>query len=165
MKYKKIKEVIDNIIEPSIKFIKRSRNRKTMPFNEIEKIINIFFPKTKHYKREKGFYKNVFIIHSKKRKIVLKIGRSKRHVQKDYITYRSFCKRMGDERRANRYFAKIYWREGLFMLQKYGKKVKIPEKEINRLKKIGSRFGLKDIREANIMKVNNKFKIVDAERK
>ncbi|MBU2614037.1 MAG: hypothetical protein KKG87_00535 [Elusimicrobia bacterium] len=45
MKFKKIKDVVEEIIEPSIKFIKRSRNRGTMPFKDIEKIIKIFFPK------------------------------------------------------------------------------------------------------------------------
>ena len=51
------------------------------------------------------------------------------------------------------------------MLQKYGKKVKVPRKELQKLKDIGKKYGLKDIRESNIMKFGNKFKIVDAERK
>ncbi|MEK7846940.1 MAG: hypothetical protein AAB257_08265 [Nitrospinota bacterium] len=48
------------------------------------------------------------------------------------------------------------------MLQKYGEKVKVQNKEIERLKKV---TGLKDVREANIMKFGKQFKIVDAERK
>lgn len=51
------------------------------------------------------------------------------------------------------------------MLQKYGKEVAVPSKELKRLKEFGERFGLKDIREANIMKFGNNFKIIDAERK
>ncbi|MFH1072461.1 MAG: hypothetical protein V1743_03455 [Nanoarchaeota archaeon] len=51
------------------------------------------------------------------------------------------------------------------MLQKYGKKVKVPAKELEKLKLVGNKYDLKDIREANIMKFDNKFKIVDAERK
>jgi len=81
-------------------------------------------------------------------------------MRKDWITYQKIPSNV-----RNRYFAKIYWRSGLFMLQKYGKKTKVPKGEISRLKEIGGKYDLKDIREANIMKVDGKFKIVDAERR
>lgn len=160
MRHKKIHNSVINILESSISFIKKSRKRKSMPFKDVEKIINIFFPRTKNHKIGKGFFKHVFVINSGKKKLALKIGRSKRHIQKDYTTYRSLPLNI-----RNRYFAKIYWRKDLFMLQKYGKKVKIPKKELEKLKNIGIKHKLKDIREANVMKFNNKFKIVDAERK
>ena len=160
MRYKKIRELVEKIIDPAIYFIKRSRKRRTMPFKEIEAILKICFPKTKYSKTGKGFFKHVFVIYSDKRKLVLKIGRSRKHIRKDHTTYLSL-----PENIRNRYFAKIYWEYGLFMLQKYGKKVKVPPKELERLKEIGKEYRLKDIREANIMKIDNKFKIVDAERK
>ena len=160
MRYKKINDLVEKIIEPSIRFIKKSRQRKSMPYKDIEAIIKIFFPRTKHHKTGKGFFKHVFVIYSSKKKVALKIGRSKKHISKDCKTYLSLPKSI-----RNRYFAKIYWQNGLFMLQKYGKKVKVPKEESDRLKKVGAKFRLKDIREANIMKVDNKFKIVDAERK
>jgi len=159
MKYKKIYDVVKKIIEPAIQHIKRSRKRGTMPFKEIETILKICFPKTRYHKTGKGFFKHVFVIHSDTKKLVLKIGRSKKHLRKDYTTYNSLPKSI-----RNRYFAKIYWRYGLFMLQKYGKEVRVPAKELERLKKIGRKYRLKDIREANIMKIDNKLKIVDAER-
>ena len=37
-------------------------------------------------------------------------------------------------------------------------------KEYKGLKAIGNKYGLKDVRNSNIMKFNNKFEIVDAER-
>lgn len=160
MRHKKIHDLVAKILEPSIYFIKKSRKRESMPFKEIEKIINIFFPRTRYYETGKGFFKHVFVIHSSKRKLVLKIGRSKKHIRKDFTTYNHLPSNI-----RNRYFAKIYWRRGLFMLQKYGKKVKVPAKELEKLKSIGNKYGLKDIREANIMKFDNKFKIVDAERR
>ncbi len=92
------------------------------------------------------------------------MGRKKKDVRKDYFTYKRLCDR-ANPRRANEHFAKIYWRTGLFMLQKYGKEVAVPPKELKRLKEFGERFGLKDIREANIMKFGSTFKIIDAERK
>jgi len=160
MRHKKIREEAVGILEDIIRYIKKSRKRKSMPFKEIETIIRILFPRTKHYKGGKGFFKHVFVIHSSKRKLVLKVGRSNKHLRKDFTTYLTAVKRGG-----GRYFAKIYWRQGLFMLQKYGKKTKVPPKELKKLKEIGKKCGLKDIRKANIMKFGKKFKIVDAERR
>jgi len=51
-----------------------------MPYRDIETILRIF---TKLRPTGKGFFKRVFVIHSHKRKLVLKIGRSKRHIRKD----------------------------------------------------------------------------------
>lgn len=166
MRHKKIKDNVVTILEDIILYIKRDRKRKNMPFKEIKTIMGILFPKTKSYnekneKKLKGFYKHVFVIYSKNGKLTLKIGRSNKDIRKDHTTYTQLCKRLG-ENKANRCFAKIYWRHGLFMLQKYGKKVEVPDKEIERLKEI---TGLKDVRKANIMKFDSKFKIVDAERK
>ena len=164
MRYKKIKSLVEEVVEPSVDFIKRSRRRTTTPFKETEAFLKIFFPRTKHEQTKKGFFKHVFAIHSSTRKLVLKMGRRRKDIRKDYVTYKQLCNRAGS-RRANEHFAKIYWKTGLFMLQKYGKKVAVPPMEINRLKVFGERFGLKDIREANVMKFGNNFKIIDAERK
>jgi hypothetical protein len=164
MRYKKIKSLVENVVEPSVEFIKRSRGRTTTPFKEIEAILKIFFPHTKHEESKKGFFKHVFIIHSSRRRLVLKMGRKRKDIRKDYVTYKQLCNRAGS-RRANEHFAKIYWRTRLFMLQKYGKQVVVPTRERKRLKEFGDKFDLKDTRDANIMKFGNRFKIVDAERK
>jgi hypothetical protein len=168
MRHKKIKEEAVGLLKEFINYIKKSRKRGTMPFNELKTIIMILFPKTKSVNNKlhkkglnRGFYKHVFIIYSGRKKLVLKIGRKNRHIQKDYTTYTQLCKRLG-EKKANTYFAKIYWRDGLFLLQKYGKKVNVPDKIIQKLK---DETGLKDVRQANVMKFGNKYKIVDAERK
>lgn len=159
-RYRKVFDLVVAVIEPSIGVIKRARKRNTMPFKEIEKLLKVFFPKTKHIKSAKGFYKHVFVIHSDKRKLALKIGRSKRNIKKDVATYESLPANI-----RNRYFAKIYWRHNLFMLQKYGKSSAVPDRVERELKKIGLKYGLRDIRKANIMKFGNTFKIVDAERR
>jgi hypothetical protein len=160
MKHKKIKRLAERVIKLAIQFIKKSRQRKSMPFKDLEAILKIFFPKTKHHKTGKGFFKHVFIIHSNKKKLVLKIGRREKDIRKDYATYLSLPKSV-----RNIYFAKIYWIDGLFMLQKYGKATKVPDNEFKRLREFGAKYGLKDVRTANIMKFGKIFKIVDAERK
>lgn len=168
MRYKKIKDLVEKVIKPSIKFIKNSKKSKRMPFKEIRLMLNIFYPKTKEENQKKqkryGKYKHVFIIHSGKTRLALKIGRRVKYTQKDYTTYTRLVKNLG-KKKTNQYFAKIYWRDGLFMLQKYGKKVKVPKNEKEKLDDIGEKYGLKDVREANIMKFGKQFKIVDAERK
>ncbi len=161
MKHKKIKNFVKTL-EPLVLFIKKSRKRKKMPFKEIEAMLKILFPKTKHYPTGKGYFKRVFTIHDGKRKFVLKMG-SKKHIRKDWITYSRLKKNFG-EKKAHAYFAKIYWREGLFMLQKYGKKVKISDQKHQEFKEKGKSYGLIDIKKANIMKVDGKLKVVDAER-
>ena len=160
IRYRKIFDLVVKVIEPSIGIIKRARKIETMPFKDIEKLINIFFPKTKHFETAKGFYKHVFVIHSDKKKLVLKIGRSRKDMRKDFVTYKKLPASI-----RNRYFAKIYWRRNLFMLQKYGKIVRVPDKTEAALKSIGNKYGLKDVRKANILKFGKNFKIVDAERR
>jgi len=160
-RYSKIKKLVEEIIEPSIKSIKKFRGINVTPHKDIEGLLNIFFPKTKYHESKKGFFKHVYIIHSSKKKLVLKEG-SRKAIRKDYTTY----KRIPGKVR-NRVFAKIYWRskDGKFMLQKYGKRVKVPKNQLEKLKQVGNEYNLKDIREANVMKFGNKFKIVDAERR
>jgi len=164
-RYPKIKKFVKTVIEPSIVFIKKNRKKQNTPFKEIESILNIFFPGTKHISSGAGAFKRVFIIHTpNKKKLALKISRRRSYMRKDYTTYKNFIKRIGANI-GHRNYAKIYWRTDFTMLQKFGKAVKVPEEEIQRLKQLGKEYGLKDIREKNIMKVDGKFKIVDAERK
>jgi hypothetical protein len=39
MRYKKIKSFVENVVEPSVEVMKRSRGRTTTPFKEIEAIL------------------------------------------------------------------------------------------------------------------------------
>ena len=161
IRYNKIFSLVNDFIEPSIRKIQRARKIKTIPHKDIEKLLNIFFPRTKYISSNKGFFKHVFIIHSEIKSLVLKEGKSK-DIRKDYNTYKRIPKNV-----RNCYFAKIYWRSngGRFMLQKYGKEVGIPKDELMRLKEIGKKYGLKDVREDNIRKFGDKLKIIDAERR
>ena len=117
MRYKKIKTLVEQVVEPSVDFIKRSRGRTTMPFRETEAILKVFFPRTKYEDSKNGYFKHVFIIHSSSRRLVLKMGRKRKDIRKDYFTYKQLCDR-ANPRQANEHFAKIYWRTGLFMPKK-----------------------------------------------
>jgi len=159
-RYSTILRLTDEFLEPSIGLIKRFKHRKTTSHKDLEAMIKMFFPRTKHMRSSRGYFKRVYIIHSHKTPLVLKEGKRK-DIRKDYNTYLSL-----PEEVRNRYFAKIYWRSkgGKFMLQKYGKRKEVPDYIHEKLKYIGKNYNLKDVRKENIMYFKNGYKIVDAER-
>jgi len=164
VRYKKTRNFIIHVLKPLIEHMKKIRGRKTMPWKELEPIFKILYPNTRYEKVAKGAFKHVFIIHTAKRRLTLKIAKNAKDIKKDYATYASLKKSLS-ERAVHRNYAKIYWAEDIFMLQKWGEKVIVSENEYKRLKKWGKQHGLKDVRKDNIMKVDGKFKIVDAERR
>jgi len=160
-KYRKTLKVVDEILEPSIDLIQKSRKTQTVPYKEIEAIINVFFPKTAHINSSGGFIKQVYIIHSHKKLLALKLG-ERADIKRDYNVYLSLPRSL-----RNRYFAEIYWRSagGRFILQEFGEKKQIPGKELKRLQEIGHKFELKDVRAANVMAFDGAYKIIDADSK
>ena len=136
MRYRKIKTLVDEVLQPSVHFIKRSRKRTNMPYKQLKQILAVFFPKTRDVGSGHGFFKHVFIIYFQRRKLALKVGRNKRDIQKDHTTYTRLCRRRGTKS-ANRHFAKIYWASGIFVLQKYGRRVAVPEKQLEKLREFG----------------------------
>jgi hypothetical protein len=131
----------------------RSRGRESFPHALVEQILPLLFRGSRYEGR--GAYKTVFRIKSRnaKRILVLKAG-GRRSVRRDMKTYHEL--RPGIR---NRYFARIYWHTRYFVLQKYGKGVKVPKDIVRELKQ---KTGLRDVRAANIRKVESKFKVVDA---
>jgi hypothetical protein len=132
------------------------RRRKTFPHLAVRMIIKLLFPKWSYGGR--GAFKTVYKVQSTKRKLVLKVANSKR-IKTDFETYRSIPPSV-----RNRHFAKIYWHTKYIMLQKYGRKTRIPISELKKLKDVGKRYGLSDVRPDNIRRLNSHFKIVDATR-
>lgn len=163
MRYKKIHDFAIEVLKPVIEHLKKIKKTNRMPWKELEAIFKILYPDTKYKKVAKGYFKHVFVIHTDRKWFALKIGRNAKDIKKDYITYISLKKSLS-ERAVHRNYAKIYWAEDIFMLQKWGKRTAVTKNELNRLRKWGKSHGIKDVREANIMKVEGKFKIVDAER-
>jgi hypothetical protein len=159
MRYKRIQNFAMGILKPIIVHLKRIKKTNRMPWKEIEAILKILYPNTKYEKVAAGYYKHVFVIHTDTRWFALKIGRRPEHIRKDFKTYNDL-----PQKSRNRNYAKIYWAKDIFMLQKWGERVDVPPDEVKRLKEWGRKWGLKDIRPANIMKVDGRFKIIDAEK-
>jgi hypothetical protein len=150
------KKIHDNLllIDKFVELYRRTRKTSKLPRKEIKILVEFLFEGSKYL--DSGAYKNVYQINSRKRKLALKIGREE-YIKDDMESYGKLPKRI-----RNRYFAKIYWHTKFCLIQKFGKKSKIPPEEIKKLKIIGRKYGLADIRKANILKVDGRFKIVDA---
>src|SRR5260370_30727501 len=95
MRHKKIKELVEGVLQPSVDFIRKSRNRSNMPYKEMRNVLAVFFPKTKHAGHGKGFFKQVFAIHFGKNKLALKMGRRMKDIRKDYTTNTQLRRRPG----------------------------------------------------------------------
>jgi len=154
MRHKKIRKTAE-FIEEFIKMYRKARHRKkTLPRRVVRELIRMLFPISKPL--GKGFYKDVYWVRSAERQLVLKFGREKA-IKNDIRVYKSVPKSI-----QNRFFAKIYWGTPHFLLQKYGKKVKVSDKVLKQLKREGKKYCLTDIRRDNIRKVDGHFKVVDA---
>ena len=147
---KKRAELIDLIID----HYNHVRKRKNFPKKIVEDVVRLMFPISNFEGR--GAFKEVHAIRSKAYRRVLKISNG-RSTRRDWKAYQRLPANI-----RNRYFAKIYWNTKYCQLQKFGRKAKIPKAELMKLKLIGKKYGLTDIRPQNVRKVDGRFKIVDA---
>lgn len=143
-------EIIDLVIE----HYNKARKRKNFPRKIVEDLVRLVFPISNFEGR--GAFKEVHKIRSRAFKRVLKVSNDE-STRRDWKAYQRLPKNI-----RNRYFAKIYWSTKYCQLQKFGKDVKVPKDELRKLKAIGNRYGLTDIRPANVRKIDGHFKIVDA---
>lgn len=142
------------LIDKFVEFYLKARKRKTFPHKEVGQLIGLLFPGSR--KLGRGAFKTVYRVSSTARDLALKISRED-SVTKDIEVYNRLPSNI-----RNRCFAKIYWHTRFCLLQKYGKAVTIPPQELEILKEKGTRYGLTDVRVANVRKVEGRFKIVDA---
>jgi len=151
---KKRAELVDLVIH----HYKRARYLKNFPKKIVAGVVGLMFPHSNFEGR--GFFKEVHSIHSRARKLVLKLSNAK-STRRDWKVYQRLPAGI-----RNRYFAKIYWHTKYCLLQKYGEKVDASKPEVKReVKKLRERvkkYGLRDIKTANVRKVEGRFKIVDA---
>lgn len=141
-------------IDQLIDYYKHARKRSNFPHRIIEQVIHLLFPSSHHLGR--GFFKTVHYIPSRAKDLAIKTASTK-SIRSDMRVYKRLPKNI-----RNRYFAKIYWNTKYCILQKYGKKVRVPEKDILKLKRVAKKYGLTDVRQDNIRKIDGVFKIIDA---
>lgn len=149
-KLKQRAEILDLIIDHYIK----ARNRKNFPRKIVAELVRLIFPDSSFQGR--GFFKEVHAIRSPAHTRVLKLS-NKKSTARDWRLYNRLP---GSSR--NHYFAKIYWRTKYCLLQKYGRKAKVPKAQLEKLRAFGRKNHLTDIKSDNIRKIDGRFKIVDA---
>lgn len=142
------------LIDAFTRAYRRERKRNTFPHKPVRILVELLFPS---WKREgRGAHKHVYKVTSTRRQLVLKVGR-RRSIIRDIKAYRRIP---ASER--NQLFAKIYWHTHHCLLQKYGEKPKVSRVELKRLRSDAKRYGLRDVRLANVRNVGGALRIVDA---
>jgi hypothetical protein len=142
------------LLDKFIDFYIKAKKRVNFPHKVVKNIVCLLFPNARY--EGKGAFKTVHHISTRSRELILKFSMEK-NIKKDFEAYTSLPPSI-----RNRYFAKIYWSTKYCLLQKYGKKAKVPDDKLQQLKIVAKKYGLSDVRVANIRKVNGNFKIVDA---
>lgn len=108
------------------------------------------------YVKSFGWHKIVFGIHSLDQEIVLKVG-AKKSIENDHRAYNRV-----PENQRHQLFAKIFWHTKYCLLQQPGSPAKVSQKELDNLSGIGYNYGIFDIKADNLMRIDGKLKIIDA---
>lgn len=125
-----------------------------IPQPQLKELVLKNFPDL--YVRDVGWHKIVFGIHSADQKIVIKIG-TKKSIENDHRAYRRVPESM-----RHQVFARIFWHTKYCLLQEYGFPAKVNVGELTRLRQIVYRYGIFDIKEENLKRINGELKIIDA---
>lgn len=143
------------LIDGLVDRYKRGRKRRTFPHREVKTIMHLAIPGCVYTGR--GAFKTVHKVSTRTRDLVLKTSNPK-NIRADVRAYLRLPPTI-----RNRYFAKIYWWTKYCLLQKFGRMTSnIPDDAMRRLRDVGRRHGLTDIRPANVRRVDGQYKIVDA---
>ncbi len=122
--------------------------------DELEPLILSLFPD--FYVANAGWHKVVFGICSEDNKIVLKIG-TRKNIEYDHRVYKAV-----PENVRHRFFARIFWHTKYCLLQEYGSPAHVTPTQLARLRRIVYKYGIFDVKEANIKLVDGQLKIIDA---
>ena len=152
-KIHKLAVFLDSVIDA----YKKARGRKSFPHEVVKQLLPLLFPRSSY--KGKGWYKSAHKISTRARDLVLKTADAK-YIRRDYAIFSGIS-----GRGRNRDFAKVYWATKYCMLQKYGKRRRVPHTELLRLRQEARKRHLGDVREDNIRFVEGGFKIVDASRR
>jgi hypothetical protein len=120
---------------------------------ELKKLILNTFPE--FYVKDVGWHKIVLGIRGVDKKIVLKVG-TKKIIENDHRAYKLFPENM-----RHQLFARIFWHTKYCLLQEYGFSAHVTQEELTHLRKIVYKYGIFDVKEENLKRINGKLKIID----
>jgi hypothetical protein len=121
---------------------------------QLQTIVTAVYPD--FYVESCGWHKIVFRNRKVDHKVVLKVG-PKRSIEADHSAY----KRIPHSIR-HRVFARLFWHTKYCLLQEYGDTVQVTPQELSEIRRVVYRYGVFDIKPANIKRINGQLKIIDA---
>jgi hypothetical protein len=131
-----------------------SSGTSIIPQEELKNLILKNFPELKV--ENFGWHKIVFSVPSIDHKIVLKVG-ARKSIENDHRAY----KRVPESMR-HQLFARIFWHTKYCLLQEHGLPAHVTLEQLTRLRQDVYRYGIFDIKEANLKQVDGQLKIIDA---
>ncbi len=152
MKYKTLHQTarkIDHLIDHHIHL-----GASLFPQEELKNTILAKFPDLRF--QSYGWHKIVFAIHSEEQKIVLKVG-TRKSIENDHRAY----KRVPENLR-HQLFARIFWHTKYCLLQEYGFPTHVTPEELALLRGVVYKYGIFDIKEENLKRIDGQVKIIDA---
>jgi hypothetical protein len=153
MKHKSLRDkakLIDRLIDAYVS----SRGVSFVPSGKLEELVSIFFPEA--CLESSGWHKTALRIIEHKRVFVLKIG-AEETIENDHRVFKRLP--VGVRREL---FAEVFWHTKYCLLQEYGVEVEVSAEELRRLRDVGYRYGVIDVKEENVRLVGGRLKIVDA---
>jgi hypothetical protein len=124
------------------------------PQDELRNTILARFPDLRF--KSYGWHKIVFVIHPEEEKFVLKVG-TRKSIENDHRAY----KRVPENLR-HQLFARIFWHTKYCLLQEYGFPTQVTTEELALLRGVVYKYGIFDIKEENLKRINGQVKIIDA---
>jgi hypothetical protein len=103
-----------------------------------------------------GRHKIIFGRYSVDHRVVLKVG-PHRIIESNHHTYKAV-----PVHERHRFFAKIYWHTMYCLLQEYGSPVQPTPEQIKWFRGALAKYGIIDVKAANLRMVSGKLKLVDA---
>lgn len=141
---------IDRLIDARIK----AEGSVFLNQENLKKIVSDSYPE--FYVEDCGRHKIVFGNRAIDHKVVLKMGPQK-SIENDHHAYKAV-----PERERHQFFAKIYWHTKYCLLQEYGFPAQVTSEQVAHFRRALYKYGIIDIKAANLRMVNGKLKIIDA---
>jgi hypothetical protein len=154
MKHKSLRNrarLIDHLIDA----YRESMGTQFIPEDKLTDVVSTIYP---NFEAEgSGRHKTVFRLNQgNHHDFALKIG-PKDDIENDHKMYKRLPTKLRHE-----FLAKMFWHTKYCLLQEYGTECEISVEELNKLRELGYKYGLIDIKPLNIRKIGDHLKIIDA---
>jgi hypothetical protein len=153
VKFKSLHEkarLLDDLIDEYMK----AEGTGFVPMHRLQDMVATAFPDAVMVNF--GLHKLVFRLRHKSHDLALKVGKAQA-LELDHRAYRQLPPSL-----RHVYFAGVFWHTKYSLLQEYGIKAEVTQRQLLQIRAIAGKYGLLDITCDNIRNVNGRLKIIDA---